>query len=149
MLTRDFQIGDVFGTVRKFNPRGGAMDNAVINAALRKFYPELESLGDTVTTENLLGFTRLGSIDMFSKLATHVVEIFGLGFDWPSVRAAKPEEWQKAYEDYLYNNSDVWDEINKLANELDNPNGEISGVLTEAQAKDPLSSNGVVSTLTI
>jgi len=145
MLTRNFQVGDVFGTVRKFNPRGGPMDAAVIVSLLRKVYPETEKISEEITMDSILPMTRLGSIDTFAKLAVHIVEIQGLGFEWPAIRGGSPEQWDKAYEDYLHNDTELWDDISRLAGELDNPNGVEAGILTPEQERDPLSSNGVVS----
>lgn len=146
MLTRDFQVDDAFGTIRKYNARSDDMNSLMLTTLLRKFYPETETLAEEITADNVYGYTRLGSISVFTRIAVRITVLEGAESVWPALRGAEPEAWHGAYEDFLYGDHDLWDEITRIAEELDNPNGIVSGVITEDQAKDPLlSSNGALT----
>lgn len=138
LFEQDFQVGEVFGTIRRFNPRGGEMAKALYMKPLTDVYPELK-LSLTETLQDVTTITRLGSVSEFAKLATQIVTIHGLGFDWP--KPGDPsEQIDQAYQHWLNECPDVWDEITKIAEELNNPNGPVLGQTPEGQENDPKSS---------
>jgi hypothetical protein len=141
MFQKTFNVGEAFGTIRRINPRGKEMDRMILTSALSKVYPELAEAVVTEDRGGLLGLQRLGSVAEFTELAVQIGELHGIDLEWVSARAASPAQAQAMYEHFLYDESGLWDEIQRLADELNNPNGTQAGLLTEAQQNDPLSAS--------
>jgi hypothetical protein len=146
LLTQDFQHGEALGTVKRKNPRGGEMDAALYVKALSGVYPELK-VTVTDALNDIVAVTRLGSVSQFASLAVQIVDIRGLPFEWPKPLHS-PEAIDKAYQHYMYDDSGLWDELQKIADELNNPNGVEAGpkeALTSEQLADPLSVSAAVN----
>lgn len=145
MNTKDFVIGEYAVTVRRYNPRGGDMDRALYVRALTKVYPEMKTGPDE---QDIASLTRIGSAWEFARLATQVVRIVGLPFDWPKP-TDDPTLIDAAYKHYLYEAEELYDAIKDECAALDNPNGVSggpAGALTADQLASPLlSSKGRVT----
>lgn len=139
LLTKSFAVGEILVTVKRFNPRGGEMDKALYTKALTTVYPELKA-ALTGVMEDMATLTRIGSVTEFARLATQIVEIHDLMFDWPKPTDA-PERINMAYLHYLYDDSGLWDDIKTACDFLDNPNGTIAGEVNSKEAADPLFSS--------
>jgi hypothetical protein len=168
MLTANFQHGEIVGTVRRANAQLDAFDSALYSQKLYKVYDaQLETMaaayevvkddhGDDFVTMKREAYlnpsiqaatTIYNAIRSFCEIAPSVIEFEGAAIRWSSAKD-NPDCVDETFRFWL-SDVDLQKVIIDALTALNNPNGVLSGVLTEVEAKDPLSVNSGESTLKV
>ena len=152
--TANFSTGDVFGTVRRANKMIDDFDKAVMTRTLLAQYSgvheairaafSLNEAGDAITAMEAMvdpmvsaALTIYNGVSDFIAVAVRVTQVSGVNWCSASSTAA---DINATFRLWLADTA-LRGAIGAAITELDNPNGAVAGVPTEAQVADPLSDN--------